>query len=235
MKRLALVATYLLIFCAATTLAGAQNWQPGMPGPGFAGPPGVGMPGLGGPPGPGIPGLGAPLGGPNCGTSMCQPMPPCLKPPILFGSYAAWQVNSDPGKIKFSTQGTSLLLNDSSTAVQFNVNGVWVGGPHAQAFSDCFSAPVEGRVFIPSKESATSVTARRGLLCQRLEFMYQVSVGTNRRGLGVRLRPMLVGPGWVTLGFIICFHGKSHHHSRILLCFRRIGFDYKCRTAISWL
>ncbi len=111
MKRLALVATYLLIFCACANYAGAQNWQPGMPGPGFGGPPGVGIPGLGGPPGAGIPGLGAPLGGPDCGASMCQPMPPCLKPPILFGSYAAWQVTSDPGKIKFSTQGTSLLLD----------------------------------------------------------------------------------------------------------------------------
>ena len=159
MKRLALVATYLLILCACANYAGAQNWQPGMPGPGFAGPPGVGIPGLGGPPGAGMPGLGAPLGGPGCGASMCQPMPPCLKPPILFGSYAAWQVTSDPGKIKFSTQGTSLSLNDSSTAVQFNVNGVWVGGTARVPFSDCFSARVEGRVLIPSKESATSVTA----------------------------------------------------------------------------
>jgi hypothetical protein len=163
MKRLALVATYLLIICAATTLAGAQNWQPGMPGPGFAGPPGVGIPGLGGPPGPGMPGLGAPLGGPDCGAGMCQPMPPCLKPPILFASYAAWQVNSDPGKIKFSTQGTSLpingSLNDSSTAIQFNVNGVWVGGAARVPFSECCSARVEGRFLIPSQENATSVTS----------------------------------------------------------------------------
>ena len=159
MKRLALVATYLLIFCACANYASAQNWQPGMPGPGFGGPPGVGIPGLGGPPGAGMPGMGAPLGGPDCGASMCQPMSPCLKPPILFGSYAAWQVTSDPGKIKFSTQGTSLSLNDSSTAVQFNVNGVWVGGTARVPFSDCFSARVEGRVLIPSKESATSVTA----------------------------------------------------------------------------
>jgi hypothetical protein len=163
MKRLALVATYLLILCACANYAGAQNWQPGMPGPGFAGPPGVGIPGLGGPPGAGIPGLGAPLGGPDCGASMCQPMQPCLKPPVLVCSYAAWQVNSDPGKIKFSTQGTSLLLDDSATAVQFNVNGVWVGGSARVPLGECVSARVDGRFLIPSKESATSVTSLRAL------------------------------------------------------------------------
>ncbi len=162
MKRLALVATYLLIFCACANYAGAQNWTPGMPGPGFAGPPGVGIPGLGGPPGPGIPGLGAPLGGPDCGAGMCQPMQPCLKPPILVSSYAAWQVTSDPGKIKFSTQGTSLLLGgggESTTAVQFNVNGVWVGTAARVPFGDWIYGRAEARILIPSTETATSVTS----------------------------------------------------------------------------
>jgi hypothetical protein len=161
MKRLALVATYLLIICAATSLAGAQNWQPGMPGPGFGGPPGVGIPGLGGPPGAGIPGLGAPFGGPDCGASMCQPMPPCLKPPILFSSYAAGQVNQDIGKIKFSTQASGLPLNGAETLgtyVSFSVNGVWVGSAARIPLGDSVYARAEGRFLIPSTENANSVT-----------------------------------------------------------------------------
>jgi hypothetical protein len=153
MKRLALVALCFLLSCAGATLAGAQNWQAGMPGPVFGGPPGPGIPG------PGVPGLGAPLGGPDCGASMCQPMAPCLKPPILVSSYAAWQVNNDPGNIKFSTRESNLLpLNDVGTSIQFSVNGVWVGASARVPFSDCFFGRAEGRILIPSTETATSVT-----------------------------------------------------------------------------
>lgn len=148
MKRLALVASCLLLFCAGANYAGAQNWPAGTPGPGFGGPPGVG-----------IPGLGAPVGGPDCGASLCQPMPPCPKPPVLVGSYAAWQVTSDPGKIKFSTQGTNLMIDDSTTAVQFNVNGAWVGSCARVPLGDWLSARAEARILIPSKENATSLTS----------------------------------------------------------------------------
>jgi len=90
---------------------------------------------------------------------MCQPMPPCLKPPILFSTYAAWQVNNDPGTIKFSTRGTSLLpLNDVGTSVQFNVNGVWVGSSARVPFGDWVYGRAEARFLIPSTETATSVT-----------------------------------------------------------------------------
>lgn len=147
MKRLALVASCLLLFCAGANYAGAQNWPAGMPGPGFGGPPGVG-----------IPGLGASVGGPGCGTSLCQPVPPCPQTPALFGLYAAWQVNSDPGKIKFSTQGTNLMLDESATSIQFNVNGVWVGGSAHVPLGDWLSARAEGRILIPSTETATNVT-----------------------------------------------------------------------------
>ena len=101
--------------------------------------------------------------------------------------------------------------------------------PHACPLVTGFSARVEGRFLIPSKENATSVTA----LCAAPPVSRDWNSCTKYRwglidgALGVRLRPMVVGSGRVTLGFIICFHGKSDHHSRILLCFRRIGFDHK--------
>lgn len=158
MKRLALVASCLLLFCAYANYAGAQTWPAGMPGPGFGGPPGVGIPGLGGPPGAGMPGLGAPGGGPDCGASLCQPVLPCPQTPALFGGYAAWQVTTDPGSIKFSTQGTSLMIGEESTTIRFNVNGVWVGTSARVPLGDWISARAEGRFLIPSTETATNVT-----------------------------------------------------------------------------
>jgi hypothetical protein len=158
MKRLALVASCLLLFCACANYTDAQNWPAGMPGPGFGGPPGVGIPGLGGPPGAGMPGPCAPVGGPDCGTSQCQPVAPCPQTPALFASYAAWQVNSDPGKIKFSTQGTSLMIGEVGTSIQFNVNGLWVGGSARVPLGERISARAEGRFLIPSTETATNAT-----------------------------------------------------------------------------
>jgi hypothetical protein len=152
MKRFALVALCFLLSCAGATLTDAQDWSAGMPGPIFGGPPGAG-----------IPGLGAPVAGPDCGASMCQPMPPCPKPPVLFSSYAAWQVNTDSGNIKFSTRESTLLpLNDAGTSVQFNVNGVWVGASARVPFGDWLSGRAEARILIPSTETATSVTQIAG-------------------------------------------------------------------------
>ncbi len=149
MKRLVLMASCLLILCAGATIAGAQMWPAGVPGPVPGGPPGVGVPGVG------------PLqGGPGCGASLCQPYPPCLKPPVLFGSYAAWQVNDDAGKIKFSTEGTSGVIGEETTFIQFNkVNGVWVGGSARVPLGECLYARAESRYLIPSSETATSQTA----------------------------------------------------------------------------
>jgi len=76
----------------------------------------------------------------------------------LFGLHAAWQVNSDIGKIKFSTQGTPMLLGEEATSLQFNVNGVWVGVSSRVPLGDWLSARAEGRILVPSQEGVTNVT-----------------------------------------------------------------------------
>jgi hypothetical protein len=89
---------------------------------------------------------------------LCQPVPPCPSTPALFALYGAWQVNSDPGAIKFSTRGTSLVIGEEATAIQFNVNGAWVGASARLPLADWLSARAEGRYLIPSTENATNLT-----------------------------------------------------------------------------
>ncbi|MGO9566759.1 MAG: hypothetical protein ACLP5H_04365 [Desulfomonilaceae bacterium] len=178
MKRLALVASCLLLFCAGANYAGAQNWPAGMPGPGFGGPPGVG-----------IPGLGAPVGGPNCGTSLCQPMPPCPQTPALFGSYAAWQVTTDPGTIKFSTRGAGLVIGEEATSIQFNVNGVWVGASARVPLGDWVSARAEGRILVPSTETATNLTQFAASLPVSREFAAKHQWGIIDGALAINCIP----------------------------------------------
>jgi hypothetical protein len=136
-----------------------------------------------------MPGMGAPVGGPDCGASLCQPVPPCPQTPALFGSYAAWQVTSDPGTIKFSTRGTSLMVGEEATSIQFNVNGVWVGGSARVPLGDWISARAEGRVLIPSTETATNVTQFAAAPAVSRDFSAKHRWGIIDGGLAINCIP----------------------------------------------
>lgn len=162
MKRLILLAVCATFIIFGSSYIQAQQWAPEGPPP-MAGPP---MAPVGPPPGPAcgpqpLPGCPPPdQGGVPCGPPVdfagpCAP-PSCGTSSNFFdsvsaGGLVAWQVNEELGKFIITSHGED-LFNKTSTTVDLQANGIWVGAASRISWSDLFGIRVEGRYLIPTED-----------------------------------------------------------------------------------
>jgi len=81
------------------------------------------------------------------------------------------------------------MVGEEATSIQFNVNGVWVGGSARVPLGDWISARAEGRVLIPSTETATNVTQFAAAPAVSRDFSAKHRWGIIDGGLAINCIP----------------------------------------------
>jgi hypothetical protein len=150
MRRVVFLMILALVSCLGAPAVFSQGWTPG--------PPISAMPQPGGP----LPMMGQPGAMPGMDPS-CLPMPTCMPQmcePPKNGSIAGmvgYQINTDPGKIKFATRGHH-LIQLTTQELDFVLNGVWVGGSARMEMSESVSLRGEYRHLFPTREQVHTRT-----------------------------------------------------------------------------
>jgi hypothetical protein len=94
---------------------------------------------------------------PVCGPPVCGPMmPPSCGAPSCpgicsIGVMAGYQVNNDPGKVRFTTRD-SANFGVTGTDLPFEFQGIWVGAAGRAPLSQGVSARIEARNLFPTGE-----------------------------------------------------------------------------------
>jgi hypothetical protein len=73
-----------------------------------------------------------------------------------------WQFNRDLGAVKFSTRGDD-LFNKMSTQINFNCEGIWLGGSGRYPVGDSFTVRGEGRYMFNQDNRTTQTITTLGV------------------------------------------------------------------------